>query len=110
MIKSKITLHNVFDKTNLYHILNVMFKMKNKAFPSFLGEKFISINHRYPTRYSENNFQVPIPKLKITDHAIISLWGPRIYLDRTYRHPIKDFLLKSQAKKLLIFKNKVKYS
>ena len=47
-----------------------MFKVKHKAIYTLFIEKFISMNARYPTKDRENNFQVPIQNLKMTDHSI----------------------------------------
>lgn len=58
------------DKINLYQKLNLMFKVKHKAIYTLFIEKFISMNARYPTKDRENNFQVPIQNLKMTDHSI----------------------------------------
>ena len=55
-----------------------MFRVHNENIPISFLNKFHYIEHRYPTRHSENNFVIPKTNLRITNYAISSR-GPRIW-------------------------------
>ena len=92
-------------KLNLYHILNIMFRVKNNTIPKALQNKFQVIKHSYSTRHSENNFVEPKFSLNVTKFAISSR-GPRLWNKHTdkqakttnsaslFKEKIKDHLLK----------------
>ena len=68
---------NVY-QLNLYPTLIFMFKLKHKMIPEIFQSQFSVIDHRYPTRYSSNNFKIPKTALRKTDFSI-SCRGPRIW-------------------------------
>ena len=85
---------------NLYQILTFMFKLKNEMTPKVFRDQFSFINHRYPTRYSINNYQIPQNLLRKTDFSI-TCRGPRIW----------NNLLSSDLKTVTsinLFKNSIK--
>ena len=46
-------------KLNIYHIITLMFRVKNNTIPEAFVNKFEIVHHHYPTRHSENNFIEP---------------------------------------------------
>ena len=69
---------NVY-QINLFQTLQFMFKLKNEKTPQVFKTQFAKIQHRYPTRYSTNNYVIPRTTLRKTDFAITcrgpSLWN-----------------------------------
>ena len=56
---------NVF-QLNIFQSILFMFKVKNGDCPILFQNQFQVINHRYPTRYSKNSYQIPQAALKAT--------------------------------------------
>ena len=52
-------------KLNIYHTVNLMFRVKTNAIPEAFRTKFQIVQHNYATRHDENNFEEP----KITFNA-----------------------------------------
>ena len=46
-------------KLNIYHVINLMVRVKNNTIPEVFVNKFKTVHHYYPTRHSENNFIEP---------------------------------------------------
>ena len=65
-------------KLNIYHVINLMFRVKNNTIPEVFVNKFEIVHHHYPTRHSENNFIEPKIYFKATKFAISSR-GPRLW-------------------------------
>ncbi|XP_065643877.1 uncharacterized protein LOC136075253 [Hydra vulgaris] len=68
---------NVYE-INILNILIFMFKFKNGMLPSIFQTYFFSLNHKYETKYSINNFFIPKTLLKQADFSI-SCRGPRLW-------------------------------
>ena len=64
-------------KLNIYHVVNLMFRVKNNRKPEEFENKFEIVHHHYPTRNSENNFIEPKIYFKATKFGISSR-GPRL--------------------------------
>ena len=65
-------------KLNIYHVINLMFRVKNNTKPEAFENKFEIVHHHYPTKHSENNFTEPKIYFKATKFAISSR-GPRLW-------------------------------
>ena len=59
-----------------------MYKSKHNLNPRVLDNKFTEIHHRYPTRFSRNNFKQPKIITKTTSFAISC--GPKIWNNYLY--------------------------
>ena len=59
-------------KLNIYHVINLMFRVKNNTKPEAFENKFEIVCHHYPTRHSENNFIEPKVYFKATKFAMSS--------------------------------------
>ena len=68
---------NVY-QMNIYKHLIFMHNMKFDKCPKAFENQFSNINHKYNTRYSKNNFNVPKSKLRQTDFSITSR-GPKLW-------------------------------
>ena len=55
-----------------------MFKVKNTITPRAFNQAFSSIDHLYPTRFSDNSFKICDFNLKLTRFAI-GFRGPTIW-------------------------------
>ena len=71
MVKKKIGILDIY-KLNIYHIINLMFRVKNSIKPEAFENKFEIVHNHCPTRHSENNFIVPKIYFKATKFAISS--------------------------------------
>ena len=67
---------NVY-KLNLYHVLNLLFRVHNETIPKSFQIKFQYIEHKYETSQSKDNFIIAKGNARITRFAISSC-GPRI--------------------------------
>ena len=72
-------------KLNIYHIINLMFRVKNNTIPEASVNTFETVHHHYLTRHSENNFVEPKIYFKATKFAISSR-GPRLWNSLTDKH------------------------
>ena len=78
----RLDIFNIF-KLNIYHTINLMFRVKN-TIPEAFQTKFQIVQHNYMTIHSKNNFEEP----KITFKAIkfaISSYGPHLWNKHTVR-------------------------
>ena len=57
-------------KLNIYQVLLFMFKTKHGLSPKTFHDQFPIIQHRYNTRYSENNFCIPKKVLKSSAYSV----------------------------------------
>ena len=71
-------------KLNIYHTVNLKFRVKNNTIPEVFRTKFQIVQHNYATRHSENNFEEPKITLKATKLAISSR-GLRLWNKHTGR-------------------------
>ena len=71
---------NIYE-LNIYHTVNLMFRVKNNTIPEAFQTQFQIAQHNYATRHSENNFG----KSKITLKAAISSRGPCLWNKHTDR-------------------------
>ena len=71
-------------KLDIYHTVNLMFRVKNNTIPEAFRTKFQIVQHNYATRHNENNFEEPKITLKATKFAISSS-GPRLWNKHTDR-------------------------
>ena len=76
-LMEKTGILNIY-KLNIYHVINLMFRVKNNTIPEAFVNKFEIVHHHYPTRHSENNFIEPKIYFKATKFAISSR-GPRLW-------------------------------
>ena len=82
-IMYRLSILNVY-KLNIYHIVNLMFRVKNNTLPEAFRTKFQIVQHNYKTRHSENNFDELKITLKATKLAISSC-GARFWTKHTNR-------------------------
>ena len=54
-LMEKTGIINIY-KLNIYHVINLMFRVKNSTIPEALVNKFEIVHHPYQTRHSKNNF------------------------------------------------------
>ena len=76
-LMEKTGILNIY-KLNIYHVINLMFRVKNNTIPEAFVNKFEIVHHHYQTRHSENNFVEPKIYFKATKFAISSR-GPRLW-------------------------------
>lgn len=90
---------NIYE-INIFQVAQFMFKFKTKTLPKIFENQFTNIEHRYPTRFSVNNYRIPKTKLKRTAYAI------------RYRGPyVWDYFVEEKEKgktSLHSFKSKLK--
>ena len=90
-------------KLNIFQNLVFIFKTRNGINPDIFSNKFQNIEHKYPTRFSDNNFYVPQTWRNFLRFAISSrapsLWNkilPRYMKDfdslPRFKNKLKDFL------------------
>ena len=101
-ITDRLSILNIY---KLYHIVNLMFRVKNNTLQEAFRTKFQIVQHNYATRHSENNFDESKITLKATKFAISSR-GARLrnkYTDRfvktitsalAFRAKLKEYLMK----------------
>ena len=71
-LMEKTGILNIY-KLNIYHVINLMFRVKNNTIPEAFINKFEIVHHYYPTRHSENNLTELKIYFKATKFAISSL-------------------------------------
>ena len=76
-LMEKTSILNIY-KLNIYHVINLMFRVKNNTIPEAFVNKFEIVHHHYQTRHSENNFIEPKIYFTATKFAISSR-GPRLW-------------------------------
>lgn len=91
-----------------------MFQVKNNIIPSALQEKFLSIQHNYPTHFSQNNYKEPKLNLRTMKLAMSSrgslLWKKlttketKALTYKLFKNIIKDLLLKYGKRNRLFLK------
>ena len=62
---------NVY-KLNIFQNLVFIFKTRNGINPDIFSNKFQNIEHKYPTRFSDNNYYVPQTRRNFLRFAISS--------------------------------------
>ena len=70
-LMEKTGILNIY-KLNIYHVINLMFRVRNNTIPEAFVDKLEIVHHHYPTRHSENNFIEPKIYFKATKVAISS--------------------------------------
>ena len=97
----------------MHQVLLFVFKMKNELPPKLFADQFSSIEHKYNTRFSENNFKVPRTILKSTTFSIRHrgplLWNS--FLDRELKSltTLNSFKRTVKMKLIMTEVNKSKY-
>ena len=107
-IMDRLGILNIF-KLNIYHTINIMFRVKNNTIQEAFQTKFQMVQHNYATRHSENNFEEPKITFKATKFAISSR-GPRLWnkhTDRFLKTITSGLLFKVKLKEYLIKLRKV---
>ena len=79
----KLGMLNIY-KSNAYHLVYLMFIVKNNTIPEAFRTKFLMVQHNYATRQNENNFEKPKITFKVTNFAISSR-GPHHWNKHTDR-------------------------
>ena len=69
----KMNALNVY-QINIFQILRFMHEHKLNKNPKIFANSFNMIEHKYPTKYSRNNYKQPKLKTKNTSFAI-NYWG-----------------------------------
>ena len=106
-LMEKIGILNIY-KLNIYHVINLMFRVKNDIIPEAFVNKSEIVHHHYQTRHSENNFMEPKIYFKATKFTITSR-GPRLWnsvTDKDIKTITSIELFKRRLKNHLI---KIKY-
>ena len=98
-IIDRLGILNIY-KLNIYHTVNLMFRVKNVTIPEAFLTKFQIVQHNYMTRHNENNFEEPKITFNATKFAISSC-GPRLW----NKHPGRFVKTITSA---LLFKTKLK--
>ena len=76
-LMKKLKVLNTF-QLNIYQILLFMFKTKNEESPNIFSNQFSNVNHKYPTKFSENNFKQPKRISNSTYYSIVNR-GPYLW-------------------------------
>ena len=91
-------------KSNIYHTVNLMFRLKSNTIPEAFRTKCQIAQHNYATRYNENNFEEPKITFKATKFAIPSrghrLWNK--HTDRFVKTITSALLFKAKLKEYLV--------
>ena len=94
---------NVY-QINIFQTLRFMYKTKNNSNPRIFDKMFREIHHKYPTRFSRNNFEQPRIITKTTSFAISSrgakIWNS--YLGEHEKMILSLPLFLSKLKKKLL--------
>ena len=102
-IMDRLGILNIF-KLNIYHTINLMFRVKNNTIPEALRTKFQIVQHNYATRHSKNNFEESKITFKATKFAISSrepcLWNK--HADRFLKTRTSALLFKAKLKEYLV--------
>ena len=95
---------------NIFQTLVFMFKLKNNMAPKVFQNQFKSIQHKYPTKYSLQNFKQPKTISKLTKYSITSrgpeLWNNFINNETKLITNISRFK-KTIKKQILNFENEI---
>ena len=95
---------------NIFQTLVFMFKLKNNMAPKVFQNQFKSIQHKYPTKYSLQNFKQPKTISKLTKFSITSrgpeLWNNFINNETKLITNISRFK-KTIKKQILNFENEI---
>ena len=95
---------------NIFQTLVFMFKLKNNMAPKVFQNQFKSIQHKYPTKYSLQNFKQPKTISKMTKFSITSrgpeLWNNFINNETKLITNISRFK-KTIKKQILNFENEI---
>lgn len=89
---------------NIYHCLNLMYKIKNDSGPEAYKTKFKPISHSYPTAYSRENFSLPKKKTNFSKFSI-SYRGPYLwnnFLNQELKQENTFFAFKNKLKTFII--------
>ncbi|MBY0580860.1 MAG: reverse transcriptase family protein [Rickettsiales bacterium] len=73
----KLGVLNVY-QLNIYSILLFMFRFKYRMLPNIFEDLFFIINHKYQTKHSLHNYQVPKTSLKQSNFSI-TYRGPHLW-------------------------------
>ena len=76
-LMKRLFILNVY-QLNLFQTVLFMFKLRNNKLPKVFQTQFSTINHKYPTRYSHNNYYIPRTILRKTDFALTHR-GPTLW-------------------------------
>ena len=68
---NKLGILNIY-KLNVYHTVNLMFRVKYNTLPEAFCTKFQIVQHNYAIRHSKNNFGKPKMTFKFTKFATSS--------------------------------------
>ena len=94
-------------KINIHQILTFMHKTKLTMTPNIFEGLFTSIQHKYATRYSKDNYNIPKATSKLTSFAIQHR-GPLIWnniLPRDLKSEANQSIFKSKSKRFLLNNN-----
>ena len=102
-IMDRLGILNIY-KLNIYHPVNLIFRVKSNTIPEAFWTKFQIAQHNYVTRHSKNNFEEPKITLKATKFAISSrgsrLWNK--HTDRFVKTITSALAFKARLKEHLI--------
>lgn len=90
---------NIF-KINIHQVLVFMAKRKAGIAPKHFDGNFQAISHRYPTRYSKDNYKIPKRNLKVSSYAI-NFRGPYLW-NNFLQSGLKTLDLKKLKKSLKV--------
>ena len=97
----KLGMLNIY-KSNIYHVVYLMFIIKNNTKSEAFRTKFQMVQHNYATRKNKNNFEKPKITFKVTNFAISSRglhhWNK--YTDRFLKTINSALLLKQNLKNI----------
>ena len=103
---------SIFKKTKycIFQNLTLTFKSKHKLAPNIFQEKFQSVQHKYPTKFSHDNFYIPKKSIATSKFAI-SHRGPFLwnnFLDSNTKQIISLAAFQTNVKqKLFAFENEI---
>ena len=69
-LMKSLNILNVYQINILQHLL-LMFKVKRSLIPDIFQKMFHQIDHKYPTGYSRNNYQVPQNKSNLFSFGLL---------------------------------------
>jgi len=106
----KLNVLNVY-KLNIYQVMLFTFKSKHALSPNIFHSYFTKISHKYPTKFSSDNFVIPRSYLKLSSFQI-QYRGPFIWKS-FLKNIVKDKILlnfsleqfKRESKRFLLEKN-----
>ena len=101
-LMKSLNMLNVY-QLNIYQTISFMYKVKNCKLPRVFNSKFQAISHKYPTSYSQMNFEIPKRVKHFYEYAI-SYRGPYLwnyYLDNKMKEEVNISLFQKFLKKTL---------